>query len=90
MYQAPSLNRIERSYRLYVQSNPTSFSSSPVDDYRQAAINAPTPTRNTLTPDATAWGTQPTADSWWARCTSQNSPARPTAAQGNVVSGVTP
>ena len=90
MFQLPSLNRIERSYRMQIQANPTSFSSAPIDDYRQDAIVASTPARATLTTDATAWGTQPTADSWWARCTSQNSPVRATAAQGNVVSGNTP
>ena len=90
MFQAPSLNRREATYRAYVQANPTSFSSSPIDDFRQAAIVAATPSRPTLVPDATAWGTQPLQDSWQAHTVAQNSPARPTAYQGSIASGNTP
>ena len=90
MFQAPNLNRREATYRAYIQANPGSFSSAPVDDFRMAAINAPTPTRNTLTPDGTAWATQPLQDSWQAHTVAQNSPARPTAYQGSIASGNTP
>lgn len=90
MFQSPTLNRREASYRAYVQANPTSFSSSPIDDFRQDAIAAATPSRTTLVPDATAWGTQPTQDSWQAHTAASNSPARPPAYQGSIASGATP
>ncbi len=90
MFQTPSLSRIEASYRNYVSANPTSFSSSPIDDYRQDAIAAATPTRNSLVPDANAWATQPTADSLIAHVIGNQSPARPTGASGSIASGTTP
>ena len=56
-------------FREHLLVNSASFSSTnnDSDDYRQAAINAPTPTRNTLVPDTTAWATNPPEDSWNVR-----------------------
>ena len=90
MYQSPSLNRREGSYRAYVSANPASFSGAPIDDYRQDAIVAASPARTALTTDATAWGTQPVADSIQQRICGQQQPDRLSGASGSIGSGNTP
>lgn len=75
MFQSPNLNRIEASFRNYIQSNPTTFSAAPTDDWRQVAhgfVNF----KNANVRDATAYATEPVEDSWVARVNGQQSPTR--------------
>jgi hypothetical protein len=75
-------------FREHMLVNSGSFSTTnqDSDDYRQAAINAPTPTRNTLVPDTTAWSINPPEDSWNVRLHGAASGANKAATQrgGNL------
>ena len=91
MFQTPSLNRPEASWRNYVSANPASFATTNLsDDFNQSAHGLNTPTR-TLARDATAYGTEPLEREWIkGRVMGEQSPTRPGGASGIVVQGNAP
>jgi hypothetical protein len=91
MFQAPSLARTESSFRNFVCANPGSFGSNPIDDWDAMAHGvAASFTGRNIARDSTAYGTEPTEDSWIHRQNGQQSPARPTGASGVVRTGSAP
>jgi hypothetical protein len=70
MYQKPDPNRVETSFRMFVQSNPTLFGSQPTDDFSQAAHGLAAATRN-IPRDSTAYSAEPTQRDWRAHVNDQ-------------------
>ena len=90
MFQTPSLNRPEASFRCYLQANPGSAGTAPFDDWLYEAHDCPSPARTTLTRDSTLYATEPTDRSWIDRINGQQSPTRLTGASGVIRVGTTP
>jgi hypothetical protein len=98
MYQAPNTARIEASFRNYITANPTSFGSTPFDDWDAIAHGLISAVGSggarVYVRDATAYATEPTEDSWTARVNGEQSPTRTGSGaavnSGIVRTGVTP
>ncbi len=70
MYQKPDTNRVEASHRAFVQANPTSFGSTPSDDFNENAHGVAYSTRSRGR-DATAYSVEPTQRDWRAHVNDQ-------------------
>jgi len=89
VFQAPSLARVEASFRNFVCANPASFGSTPLDDWDAMAHGVANAFHSTPR-DATAYTTEPAEDSWVHRQNGQQSPARLTGSSGVVRTGSAP
>lgn len=72
----------------HLKLNPGSFSTSATgasDDWRTTASIGAMPSRATHATDTTAYATQPTEDSWYARLQGTLSPAKVTASSTGTI-----